>query len=533
MSNLEELREENKRLRREVDELRHRIDHAGSTLSPATAGLSADARSLGGSSASTHLSDHDDQKSTTSAPDSFENSLAPDSLNKVQIERYGRQLIMSEVSVDGQRKFGRASVLVVGAGGLGSPVLLYLAAAGVGRLGVVDYDSVESGNLHRQVIHRESSIGISKATSAAQAVRALNSLVECVEHHVQVQPNNIFGLIANYEVVVDATDNVATRYLLNDACMAAGKVLVSGSALRTEGQLTVYGYRGGPCYRCLFPHPPPPETVTNCSDGGVLGVVPGIMGCLQAMEVLKVILGRDDVLSQSMLYANCIRSKYRVVRLRTKQDGCKACDKGDCGIDSGDGEASQRLLMESIADYDYQAFCGGSFDDRTENGGVVQALPRVTAKEYDNIRRQSSRDIAPSPPSSPAEPHILIDVRESLQYRICHLPHSVNIPLSSLTRELSASESLSPANRRRRLLEYIEGETRSQAPADGARAIPVSIYVICRRGIDSAVATRLMCKLLGVQSGNGDSDDQRVNVFDIQGGYNAWARAVDPSFPMY
>ena len=209
---------------------------------------------------------------------------------KEEISRYSRQLILDQVQLKGQRRLKESSVLIVGAGGLGSPVGLYLASAGVGRLGFVDYDSVEISNLHRQIIHREDKVNVLKAESAKEAVLKLNSNCVCETFNIKISSENALDIVRNFDIVVDASDNVATRYLINDACVLSGKVLVSGSALRFNGQLVIYNYNGGPCYRCLFPSPPPPETVTNCSDGGVMGPICGVIGSLQAMEVLKILM---------------------------------------------------------------------------------------------------------------------------------------------------------------------------------------------------------------------------------------------------
>ncbi|CAH1779798.1 unnamed protein product, partial [Owenia fusiformis] len=198
--------------------------------------------------------------------------LCTEKLTNESIARHSRQLILPEIGVKGQLSLANTSALIVGCGGLGCPSGLYLTAAGIGRLGLVDYDEVELTNLHRQVLHTESSIGVTKSSSAALTCTRLNSKVECVPYHIVLNSENALDIIKQYDIVLDCTDNVATRYLLNDACVLAKKPLVSGSALRFEGQLTVYNYQGGPCYRCLYPKPPPPETVTNCSDGGVLGV---------------------------------------------------------------------------------------------------------------------------------------------------------------------------------------------------------------------------------------------------------------------
>ncbi|OZJ05966.1 hypothetical protein BZG36_01257 [Bifiguratus adelaidae] len=215
--------------------------------------------------------------------------LSVPKLSNGEILRYGRQLILPNFGPKGQLKLRNASILIAGAGGLGSPAALYLGASGLGRLGIIDHDTVDTSNLHRQVIHTEDRVGVNKAESAKMAIKQINSLCEVVAYDLLLDSSNALNIIRNYDVVIDATDNAATRYLLNDACVLAGKPLVSGSALRLDGQLTIYNYRGGPCYRCLYPTPPPPETVTNCADGGVLGIVPGIIGCLEALEAIKII----------------------------------------------------------------------------------------------------------------------------------------------------------------------------------------------------------------------------------------------------
>ncbi|XP_072122955.1 adenylyltransferase and sulfurtransferase MOCS3-like [Mobula birostris] len=218
-------------------------------------------------------------------------TLEDKSLSKEEIMRYSRQLIIPEIGVKGQLNLSKKAVLIVGCGGLGFPAVQYLAVAGISWSGLLDYDDVELSNVQRQVLHAEDKVAISKALSAATAINQLNSNVECLPCRFQLNFKNPRQLIQQYDIVVDCSDNAPTRYLVNDACVLNGKPLVSASALRMEGQLTVYNYNGGPCYRCLFPKPPPAETVTNSSDGGVLGVVPGILGCIQALEVLKIASG--------------------------------------------------------------------------------------------------------------------------------------------------------------------------------------------------------------------------------------------------
>uniref|UniRef100_A0A3B3YD43 THIF-type NAD/FAD binding fold domain-containing protein n=1 Tax=Poecilia mexicana TaxID=48701 RepID=A0A3B3YD43_9TELE len=281
---------------------------------------------------------------------------AKPALSNEDIMRYSRQLLLPELGVKGQLNLSGASVLIVGCGGLGCPLAQYLAAAGVGRLGLLDYDEVELSNLHRQVLHGEENQGQAKALSAARAVKRLNSTVECIPYHLQLSPENALQLIQQYPQATSVTYNVPTRYLVNDACVLSGKPLVSASALRMEGQLTVYNYCGGPCYRCLYPLPPPPETVTNCSDGGVLGVVPGIMGCFQALEVLKIASGQGSSCGQQLLMFDAQGFRFRPIRLRPKQADCAVC---------GESPSVTQLI-------DYEAFCGSAATDKDKTClGVV------------------------------------------------------------------------------------------------------------------------------------------------------------------
>ncbi|XP_043119713.1 adenylyltransferase and sulfurtransferase MOCS3 isoform X2 [Puntigrus tetrazona] len=285
-------------------------------------------------------------------------------LNNDDIMRYSRQLLLPELGVKGQVALSNISVLVVGCGGLGCPVAQYLAAAGVGRLGLLDYDVVELSNLHRQVLHTELTQGQPKALSAAQTIRRLNSTVDCVPYHLQLSRENATQLIRQYDIVADCSDNVPTRYLVNDACVLTGKPLVSASALRMEGQLTVYNYRGGPCYRCLYPKPPPPETVTNCSDGGVLGVVPGIMGCLQALEVLKIASGQRSSFEKQLLMFDGQEGRFRSIRLRPKQAECAVC-----------GETPTVTELQ-----DYEQLCGSAATDKCRRLNLLTKDQRVSVQ---------------------------------------------------------------------------------------------------------------------------------------------------------
>ncbi|KAK9815557.1 hypothetical protein WJX72_005681 [[Myrmecia] bisecta] len=266
-------------------------------------------------------------------------------LDSSQIARYSRQLILPSFGVQAQARLCGASVLVIGAGGLGSPATLYLAAAGIGRLGIVDQDVVELNNLHRQIIHSEARIGMHKAVSAGQSCREINSSIQVEVHTGGFKPANALQLVQRYDIVVDASDNAPTRYLVSDACVVAQKPLVSGAAIGTDGQLTVYCHgEEGPCYRCLFPEAPRPESCSRCADVGVLGVIPGIIGSLQALEAIKLASGVGEVLSRKLLLFDGLSGRMHTVKLRARSTTCLAC---------GDSPA---LTAQTLAIYDYAAF---------------------------------------------------------------------------------------------------------------------------------------------------------------------------------
>ncbi|XP_055028463.2 adenylyltransferase and sulfurtransferase MOCS3 [Misgurnus anguillicaudatus] len=405
-------------------------------------------------------------------------------LNNDDIMRYSRQLLLPQLGVKGQVSLSNKSVLVVGCGGLGCPLAQYLAAAGIGRLGLLDYDVVDMSNLHRQVLHTELTLGQPKALSAAQAISRLNSAVQCIPYHIQLSRENAIKLIQQYDIVADCSDNVPTRYLVNDACVLTGKPLVSASALRMEGQLTVYNYRGGPCYRCLYPSPPPPETVTNCSDGGVLGVVPGIMGCLQALEVLKIASGQGSSFEKQLLMFDGQDGRFRSIRLRAKQSECAVC-----------GETPTVTQLQ-----DYERFCGSAATDKCLRLNLLTKEQRVSVQEYKEILDSST-------------PHLLLDVRPKVEVDICHLPFSINIPLASL--EEKKSEHIA------QLKDKI-GELKQQRRISSE----VPVFVVCKLGNDSQKAVQVLEKMSG-------KDIEEVTLKDISGGLMAWANKIDPSFPQY
>src|ERR1700680_3616077 len=262
-------------------------------------------------------------------------------LSKEEIQRYSRHLIMPEVGLEGQLKLKRARVLMIGTGGLGAPLGLYLAAAGVGHLGLVDFDVVDSSNLQRQVTFTTADVGKPKSEAAEARVSALNPAIEIVSYETRLTSGNALELFRDYDIIVDGTDNFPTRFLVNDACVLLGKPNVYGSIFRFEGQATVFGYPGGPCYRCLYPEPPPPGLVPSCAEGGVLGVLPGIVGSIQAMETIKLILGTGEPLVGRLLLFDAMGMRFRELKLRRNPE-CPVC---------GDHPTIRELI-------DYNQFCG-------------------------------------------------------------------------------------------------------------------------------------------------------------------------------
>ncbi|XP_066583419.1 adenylyltransferase and sulfurtransferase MOCS3-like isoform X2 [Prorops nasuta] len=323
-------------------------------------------------------------------------------LTNTEICRYSRQIFVEDFGVQGQLKLKGAKVLIVGTGGLGCPAALYLASAGIGCIGLVDYDNVEINNLHRQVLYTETDIGVPKVTAAAERLHRLNSNIKIIPYNIQLSSVNCLEIIKQYDIILDATDNVATRYLLNDACVIAKKPLVSGSALRLEGQLTVYNYNG-PCYRCIFPNPPAPETVTNCGDGGVLGTAVGIIGVLQALETMKIILNKPNVLSGQLLLFDGADARFSKVKLRLRNKNCAIC---------GEHPEIKQLI-------DYEQFCGAKANDKEPNLQILVTEDRISVQEYNKIKIENV-------------PNLLIDVRSAEEFQLCKLDHSMNIPFNQM-----------------------------------------------------------------------------------------------------
>jgi molybdopterin/thiamine biosynthesis adenylyltransferase/rhodanese-related sulfurtransferase/molybdopterin converting factor small subunit len=328
-------------------------------------------------------------------------------LSKEEIQRYSRHLIMPEVGMEGQLKLKRARVLTIGTGGLGAPLGLYLAAAGVGHLGLVDFDVVDSSNLQRQVTFTTADVGKPKSEAAKARLSALNPAIEIVSYETRLTSDNALELFRDYDIIVDGTDNFPTRFLVNDACVLLGKPNVYGSIFRFEGQATVFGYPGGPCYRCLYPEPPPPGLVPSCAEGGVLGVLPGIVGSIQAMETIKLILGTGEPLVGRLLLFDALAMRFRELKLKKNPD-CPLC---------GDHPTITKLI-------DYEEFCGIRGE---EAPAMTDGIPEITATE---LKARQDR----------GDKLFILDVREPHEYQICNLNGKL-IPLGELTRRVNELDS--------------------------------------------------------------------------------------------
>ncbi len=390
-------------------------------------------------------------------------------LSHEEVKRYSRHLIMPEVGMAGQKKLKASSVLLIGAGGLGSPLGMYLAAAGVGRIGLVDYDVVDYTNLQRQIIHGTKDVGRLKLDSAADRIRDINPHVQLDLYDVPLTSANALELLAPYDVVIDGTDNFPTRYLTNDACVLLGKPNVYGSIFRFEGQASVFNYEDSPCYRCLYPEPPPPGLVPSCAEGGVLGVLPGTIGAIQATEAIKILLGIGTSLSGRLLLYDALHMTFDEVRLR-KNPNCPICSQN-------------RTIHELI---DYEQFCGMPAHDRSEfttqadghqNGNTV---PEITPLE---LKKRLDR----------GDELVILDVREPHEWDISNLSH--------------LGAHLIPKGK---VLERM-GEL------DTAREMVVQ----CRTGARSADVIRLLQQ-------HGFS-----KMLNLTGGINRWADEVEPALPKY
>ena len=398
-------------------------------------------------------------------------------LSNEEIARYSRHLILPEVGMEGQQKLKAAKVLCVGTGGLGAPLALYLAAAGVGTLGLVDFDVVDESNLQRQIIHSQSTVGMLKVDSAEQMLNGLNKNTKIVKHNTMLTSANALEIFRGYDVIADGTDNFQTRYLVNDACVLTGKPNAYGSIFRFEGQASVFATEQGPCYRCLYPEPPPPGLVPSCAEGGVLGILPGLVGVIQATEVIKLILGIGEPLIGRLLLVDALSMQFRSLKLR-KNPECPAC---------GTHEIQQLI--------DYDQFCGipkptaaGPLEvsaHGSPNGGLDAGAPVVDGIAQITVEQLKQRIDASDKP-------FILDVREPHEYAIVNLGAPL-IPVGQIGQRLSEL----PANK------------------------DTEIFVHCKTGGRSQKAA-LELASAGYR-----------NVNNVAGGITAWAERIDPSLPKY
>ena len=325
-------------------------------------------------------------------------------LSQSEIMRYSRHLIMPEVAMDGQKRLKAASVLCIGTGGLGSPLTMYLAAAGVGRIGLVDFDVVDYTNLQRQIAHGTKDVGRPKIDSAWDTLHDINPEIVIEKHETMVTSENALDLFRPYDIIVDGTDNFPTRYLVNDACVLLGKPNVYGSIFRFDGQATVFWADKGPCYRCLYPEPPPPGLVPSCAEGGVLGILPGIIGCIQATETIKLILGKGEPLVGRLMLFDALSMRFKELRLR-KDPACPIC-------------GTNPTITELI---DYEEFCGVGRGDETPAEGTkdTPAMEEITVRQ---LKEKQDR----------GDKFTLVDVREPHEYAIARIPGAVLIPLGTI-----------------------------------------------------------------------------------------------------
>jgi adenylyltransferase and sulfurtransferase len=400
--------------------------------------------------------------------------------HKSFIERYSRQMLVPGIGLAGQVSFQSSTVLIIGCGGLGCPVALYLAAAGVGKLRVCDGDTVEASNMPRQILHRESSLGMNKAQSIVKACAEINSSVQVDAIESLVTVENVLDLMDGVDVVVDATDNVVTRYLINDAAAIKNIPLVSGAALGWDGQVSVFTYnKASPCYRCLYPQPPPASAITNCDLAGVVGPVTGLIGSLQALQVLRILADLQPACTESLLtFSGTETSKlFRQLKLRGRNPECIAC--GDQGLDRIYDAETGKLKL------DYIQFCGGQAqDDKNPDLNLLTAEDRITCKELKKLLETSDENT------------LLIDVRPANQFELCSITGSHLIPIDTL----SSHKNL--------ILELAQKYS--------------NIVFICRRGNDSQLAVQQFKRLF---------PGKRVR--DLIGGLRSWAKSIDEEMPIY
>lgn len=408
----------------------------------------------------------------------------PGTLSHEEIARYSRHLILPEVGIEGQRKLKASSVLLIGTGGLGSPLALYLAAAGIGRIGLVDYDVVDESNLQRQVIHGQSSLGQLKVDSAEARIRDINPFVEVVKHNVPLMSDNALEIFEPYDVIIDGTDNFPTRYLVNDACVKLGKPNVYGSIFRFEGQVSVFYANEGPCYRCMFPTPPPPGLVPSCAEGGVLGILPGTVGTLQATEAIKLLLGIGQPLIGRMLLYDALEMTYTTIKVR-KDPNCPVCG----------------IPADKVELIDYEMFCGMPAHDRSDFGHTNGHNNGDTVSNEISVKELKARLDA-------GEKLTILDVRNPVELEISTLDRTdLYIPKPQID---AAVEDVLAGRKTR------EQTVLAQIPDTGELAI------ICRTGNRSGAILEALRKV-GYQN----------RLLNVAGGINAWANEIDPTMATY
>ncbi|XP_046976238.1 adenylyltransferase and sulfurtransferase MOCS3 [Vanessa cardui] len=411
--------------------------------------------------------------------------MISDKLPKWAIERYSRQILLPEIGVKGQEKLMRAKVLIVGAGGLGCPAAVYLAGAGVGEIGIVDYDQVDVTNIHRQILHSEADQNVSKAQSAVDSLRSINSKIKLTPYNIELNPSNALEISASYDVILDCTDNVPTRYMLNDVSVLNKTPLISGSALKMEGQLTIYGYRGenpddkgdryiGPCYRCVFPTPPPPEAVGSCSANGVAGPIPGVIGTLQALETIKLIVGQthDNLLVGRMLLFDGDDMTFRNVKLRPRNAQCEICSENP-------------KITELL---NYEVVCRMQSKEKDLDLDILPPKNRITAIRLAEALKAT-------------QGHLLVDVRSEHEFEMCKLDGAVNYPLEKM---------------HRKNIDLLLKDIRDCC---------CQVTFICRRGNDSQIAAKRILDVI--------EDEYKDKITDLTGGLHAWSKYVDGEFPVY
>ena len=404
-------------------------------------------------------------------------------LSHEEVKRYSRHLIMPEVGIEGQRRLKASSILLIGTGGLGSPLALYLAAAGIGRIGLVDYDVVDFTNLQRQVIHGVSTVGMSKLDSAEKRMLDLNPDIEVVKYNVPLTSDNAVEIFSeDWDIVIDGTDNFPTRYLVNDACVKLGIPNVYGSIFRFEGQLSVFHAEEGPCYRCMFPEPPPPGLVPSCAEGGVLGILPGTIGTMQATEAIKLLLGIGDSMIGRMMLYDALEMNTQIIKVR-KDPNCPVCG----------------IPQEDVVLIDYEQFCGMPAHDHSEFSSVDDT-------EELNIKTVTVHDVKKA--LANGNEIVVIDVRDPHEWDISAIEGTLRIPKPDI--QLAKNGILGGRK-------MWEETVLKDIPKDK------TLYVHCRSGKRSADS-------IGFLSEVGYDLDKMYNV---TGGILAWADEIDPEMPKY